>query len=156
MQGAARNAIISGDEWQQRYAGATDAIGQRLRLEDKDYRVVGVLPKGFVFPSSETRVWLPLGFSADERARSHAGNLDGMFVLARLRPGIEPIDAKGELSAIAKAIPELDGAFGSNFHLFVDPLRSRWIAKRQEARLLMRLPGSKPISADWALGRKAG
>ncbi|MEO6690308.1 MAG: ADOP family duplicated permease [Dokdonella sp.] len=146
-QGAARNAIISWDEWQQHYVGANDVIGQRLRLEDTDYRVVGVLPKGFVFPSSQTRVWLPLGFSADEHARSHAGNLDGMFVLARLRPGIEAIDAKGELSAIAKAIPELDGAFGSNFHLFVEPLRSRWIGERHEALLLMLLA----VSMVWLI-----
>ncbi|MEO6690421.1 MAG: ADOP family duplicated permease [Dokdonella sp.] len=146
-QGAARAAIISWDEWQQRYAGANDAIGRRLRLDDKVYRVVGVLPQGFVFPSSQTRVWLPLGFSADERARSHAGSLDGMFVLARLRPGIEPTAAKGELSGIAKAMPELDGAFGSSFHLLVEPLRSRWIGERREALLLMLLA----VSMVWLI-----
>ncbi|MEO7324071.1 MAG: ADOP family duplicated permease [Dokdonella sp.] len=146
-QGAARNAIISWDEWQQRYAGATDAIGQRLRLEDKDYRVVGVLPKGFVFPSSQTRVWLPLGFSADERARSQAASLVGMSVLARLRPDIEPVAAQDELTGIAKAIPQLDGVYGSRFHLLVEPLRSRWIGDRRQSLLLMLLA----VSMVWLI-----
>ncbi|HPG93024.1 MAG TPA: ADOP family duplicated permease [Dokdonella sp.] len=141
-QGAARNAIISWDEWQQRYAGADDAIGQGLRLEGDDYRIIGVLPKGFVFPSNQTRIWLPLGFSADERARSNVTSFDGMLVLARLRPDTEPNAAQGELRGIAKAIPELDGAFGGTFRLLVEPLRSRWIGDRRESLLLMLLAAS--------------
>jgi putative ABC transport system permease protein len=137
--GAARNAIISWDEWQQRYAGATGAIGQRLRLEDKDYRIIGVLPKGFVFPSSQTRLWLPLGFSDIERARSYAGNFDGTLVLGRLHEGVGASAAADELAAIAKSIPELDRAFGTNFRARVESLRSLWIGDRREPLLLMLL-----------------
>lgn len=146
-QGAAGNAIISWDEWQQHYAGATDAIGQHLRLQDKDYRIIGVLPERFVFPSSQTRIWLPLGFSEDERARSQVSSFDRMFVLARLRAGIEPVAAQGELRGIAKAIPELDGAYGSSFRLLVEPLRSRWVGDRRESLLLMLLA----VSMVWLI-----
>jgi len=141
-QGAAPAVIISWDDWQQRYAGADDAVGQRLRVEDKEYRVVGVMPKGFVFPSNQTRLWLPLGFSAQERARSRAGNFDGMRVLARLRADATPAAAAGELASIAHAIPELVDAFGadsSGFALRVEPLRSLWTGERRGALLLMLL-----------------
>jgi predicted permease len=146
---AARNAIISWDEWQQRYAGANDAIGQRVRLqgqdlspEGNDYRIIGVLPKGFVFPSSQTRIWLPLGFRADEHARANVTSFDRTLVLARLRSGIEPVAAEGELTGIAKAIPELDATYGSGFHVLVQPLRSRWIGDRRDSLLLMLLAAS--------------
>lgn len=138
-EGAARSAVLSWDEWQQRYAGAADAIGRTLRLEDRDYRVVGVLPKGFVFPSGETRLWLPLAFSAEERARTRAGNFDGTLAIARLHQGSEPAATADELGAIAKAMPELDGAFGGSFKLRVEPLRALWIGERRDALLLMLL-----------------
>jgi predicted permease len=139
VEGAARSAVLSWDEWQQRYGGAADAVGRTLRLEDRDYRVVGVLPKGFVFPSGETRLWLPLAFSAEERARTRAGNFDGTLAIARLREGGERGAAADELAGIAKAIPELDGAFGGSFKLRVEPLRSLWAGDRGDALLLMLL-----------------
>lgn len=138
-EGAARSIVLSWDEWQKRYAGAEDAVGRALRLEDKDYRVVGVLPRGFVFPSAETRLWLPLRFGAEERARSRAGNFDGTLAIARLRAGSERAAGADELTNIAKAMPELEGAFGGNFALRVEPLRSLWTGERRDALLLMLL-----------------
>jgi predicted permease len=145
--GAAHNAIISWEEWQQRFAGANDTIGRRLRLDDKEFHIIGVLPRGFVFPSSQTRLWLPLGFSTEERARSHAGNFDGTLVLARLRQGVGAAAAASELAAIAKSIPELDGAFGTSFQVRVEPLRSLWIGERRGALLLMLLA----VSMVWLI-----
>ncbi|MBO9663916.1 ADOP family duplicated permease [Dokdonella sp.] len=137
--GAAGSVVLSWDEWQQRYGGAADAVGRTLRLEDRDYRVVGVLPKGFVFPAGDTRLWLPLAFSAEERARTRAGNFDGTLAIARLRDGSERTATADELNNLARAIPELDGAFGGSFTLRVEPLRSLWTGERRDALLLMLL-----------------
>ncbi len=137
--GAARDAVISWDEWQERHAGSPDVIGQSVRLGEQDYRVVGVLPQGFVFPTSQTRLWLPLAFSESERARSRAGNFDGMLVVARLREGFRPAAAAAEIAAIAKSIPELDSAFGTSFQVRVEPLRSLWVGERRSPLLLMLL-----------------
>jgi len=138
-EGAARSVVLSWDEWQQRFGGATDAIGRTLRLEDNDYRVVGVMPKGFVFPGSTTRLWLPLSFTAAQRARSNAGSFDGTLALARLRGGATAATASDEVNNVAKSIPELDGAFGNNMKIIAQPLRALWIGDRREALLLMLL-----------------
>ena len=138
-EGAARSVVLSWDEWQQRFGGATDAIGRTLRLEDNDYRVIGVMPKGFMFPSASTRLWQPLSFTAAQRARTSAGSFDGTLALARLRVGTTTQAASDEFNNIAKAIPELDGAFGNSLKLLAEPLRSLWIGDRREALLLMLL-----------------
>jgi len=138
-EGAARTVVLSWEEWHKRYGGAEDAVGRTLRLEDKDYRVIGVLAKGFMFPTSRTRLWLPLHFTADERARSHAGSFDGTLAIARLSGDGALGAASDELTNIAKAMPELEGAFGGSFKLRVEPLRALWIGERRGALLLMLL-----------------
>lgn len=138
-EGAARSVVLSWDEWQKRYGGAEDAIGRALRLEDQDYRVIGVLPQGFVFPTSEIRLWMPLGFSADERSRSRAGSFDGTLALARMRSGSDIGPVGDELNGITKAMPELDGAFGDSLKLQVRPIRALWTGERRDALLLMLL-----------------
>ncbi|WP_300621079.1 ADOP family duplicated permease [Dokdonella sp.] len=137
--GAARNVLLSWDEWQQRYDGSKDAIGKTLRLDDGEYRIVGVVPKSFVFPSNRTRLWLPLGFSAEERDRSRTGNFDGTMVLGRLGTGAGHAAAADELTRIAEAMPELKGTFGGSLRLRVEPIRALWIGERRGALLLMLL-----------------
>lgn len=137
--GAARSAVLSWQEWQQRFGGASDAIGRMLRLQDQDYRVVGVLPRGFVFPDAQTRIWLPLAFSAADHERSRAGSFEGTLAVARLRGGASLANAGDELGNIARSIPELDSAFGNSFRLQVNPLRSLWLGGRRQALLLMLL-----------------
>jgi putative ABC transport system permease protein len=41
-EGAAHSVVISWNFWQERYAGAPDAVGRSLKLGDGDYRIVGV------------------------------------------------------------------------------------------------------------------
>ena len=137
--GAARSVMLTWDEWQTRYGGDENAIGRTLRLNDKDYRVIGVLPERFRFTSTEPRLLLPLGFTGEERARAQAGNFSGTLAIARLRGDGDFAAASDELTNIAKAMPELDGAFGDSFRLRVKPLRSLWVGERRDALLLMLL-----------------
>ena len=49
-ENAAPVVVISHELWQTRFGGATDIIGQALRLDEGVYTVVGVLPRGLQFP----------------------------------------------------------------------------------------------------------
>lgn len=140
-QGAPRQIVISWDEWQQRYTGAADTIGRRIQLGDEDWRIVGVAPRGFAFPSRDTRAWLPLGFSREERTISNAGSFDGLLVLARMQAGTNVLAISSEVNGLAVVIPELAESFGKDGYLRVEfkPLRSIWIGERQSALLLMLL-----------------
>lgn len=139
--GAARNVVISWDEWQQRYAGAHDAIGKVMRLGSDDWRIVGVLPRSFAFPSRDTQAWLPLGFSESERDAARAGEFNGVLAIGRLRVGIAPAAASAEMNTLARAMPELADVFGpgGQFRANMQPLRDLWSGGREAALGLMLL-----------------
>ena len=140
-QGATRQIVISWDEWQQRYAGEASAIGRRIQLGDEHRQIVGVMRRGFAFPSRDTRVWLPLGFSSEERATSNIGSFDGLLTLARMGVSANIPALTSEMNELARTFPELAESFGKDgyLRLEVKPLRSIWIGGRQSALLLMLL-----------------
>jgi putative ABC transport system permease protein len=39
--------VISYDYWQTRFGGAPEALGQKVRVNERDLVVIGVAPKGF-------------------------------------------------------------------------------------------------------------
>ena len=58
--GAPRVVIISEPLWQRQFSGAPDVIGKTLRLNEIPHQVVGVMPRGFVFPHRAIEVGTPL------------------------------------------------------------------------------------------------
>ena len=50
---AAKVAIIGHALWQRDFGGASDIIGKGFRLNGKAATVIGVMPKGFAFPTNE-------------------------------------------------------------------------------------------------------
>lgn len=70
-----------------RQPGGVDGIvGRELVLNDERFTVVGVMPEGFTFLNPEVRLWVPLAFSAEDRApdRRYSQNHEE---IARLAPG---------------------------------------------------------------------
>ena len=103
-------AMVSYGLWQSRYGGASTIIGQEIRLDRQPYIIVGVMPRGFVFPlpgpdgvnSSPADVWVPIAFTPAEMQ-----NWGGSYftsVLGRLRPGVTLDQARGEAESLADVI----------------------------------------------------
>jgi predicted permease len=97
---AARVAIIGHALWQRDFAGASDIIGKGFRLNGKAATVVGVMPRGFAFPTNE-ELWIPLfsEFPIRERNDPAANN---PAVLALLKPGVSLDQATAEATTIAR------------------------------------------------------
>ena len=55
----AQVAVISHTFWQTHFAGAANVIGASVEIDHKPAVVIGVMPAGFDFPSSETSIWIP-------------------------------------------------------------------------------------------------
>jgi predicted permease len=51
-------AILSYGLWQRRFGGGS-VLGQSLALNGKPYTIVGVMPRGFTFPS-QSELWIPM------------------------------------------------------------------------------------------------
>ena len=65
-------AVISHALWQRAFGGDPSAIGRSLRLNDRAFTVIGVLPAGFKGLDDDTHVWVPMGMlGALESPRLH-------------------------------------------------------------------------------------
>ena len=97
-------AIVSHIYWQRYLGGRTDLSNLRLRMEGAVYPLVGVMPAGFDFPAG-VAVWIAREREPEGRSRS-GHNWRG---LGRVRDGISVVQARANLSTIARRIKEQYG-----------------------------------------------
>jgi predicted permease len=103
--GTAKVVVLSFRYWKRRYAGDPRVLGSVLRLNEQAYRIVGVMPRGFTFPSTEATpgdppaFWTPLSFTAAQSG-DWASSFDTSMV-ARLREGLTLAQARGDVHRVA-------------------------------------------------------
>jgi putative ABC transport system permease protein len=99
--------VISEPLWKSRYAGARDVIGKKLLVSGRELEIIGVMPASFVFPSAETRLWLPE--NADPTDPEQGGF--NHYAVARLKPGISVEAAQRDFASVLPRISELYPTF---------------------------------------------
>ena len=99
--GRANVAVLNERFWQSRFNGDSTIIGRTVRLNALEHVIIGVAPASSDVMSADANIWVPIAFTAEERADSRKGYLD---VFARLAPGISMAQAQSEMSAIAKRL----------------------------------------------------
>jgi putative ABC transport system permease protein len=98
--------LLSYDCWIGQFGGDRNVIGRLLMINDRPREVVGVLEKGFAFPSAQTQVWM-LWEPSRTTTSSIARNM-GYNAVARLQPDVSVADAEAEL---ARLLPRTVGIF---------------------------------------------
>ncbi len=103
-----RSVLISDQLWQERFAGASSAVGSTLEVDGLKYEVIGVMPPGFEFPVSNdpAQFWTTFGRDLEPPPGTDPGFLkhrDAHFVgvLGRLKPNVSREDAAKGLSEMA-------------------------------------------------------
>jgi putative ABC transport system permease protein len=96
-------AILSHSLWQRRFGGDEKVIGQSIVLDGVSHNVVGVMPAGFQFPDSETQVWKPMAFDANDLSEDSRGS-HYLDLIARTKPGVTLKQANTDISAVATQI----------------------------------------------------
>src|SRR5918994_1845363 len=91
--------------WTRRYARDPGLVGRSIRINDKPFQVIGVMPPGFVLPTDfenpqPSQLWTPL--QMDPASTDHGSH--GLYAAARLKPGVSVRQAADELHAIARAM----------------------------------------------------
>lgn len=98
-KGAAPVALVSYGYWKQYLGASRDLSRLHLKIDNRDFSVIGVLPNHFQFPAG-TAVWLPADTDGENPSRtSHNYNAVG-----RLRDGASVEQAEADISAIARRI----------------------------------------------------
>jgi predicted permease len=89
-------ALISYELWQSAY-GAQSIVGQSVDVDGRRLQVVGVLARGADLMDTHTEIWLPLGFTDNER---QARNNHNLTLIGRLKEDVTATAAQNELNAL--------------------------------------------------------
>ncbi len=101
--GAEPVIVLSYGTWQTEFGGDRDVVGRRIDVNGTPTTVVGVMPRGFYFPTPDMQVWTPLDL--DPADATYQGN--GWLVLVgRRAPGVSDAQVDGDLDRIATALGE--------------------------------------------------
>ncbi len=100
--GGPRVAVISYAMWQTRYGGDSSAVGSVFRANGQPFTIVGVMPKGYVFPDN-TDLWLPLQQDPLAEPRD-AGQW--LTVVGMRKAGVSLEQAAGDFQAIAARLQQ--------------------------------------------------
>jgi len=136
--GAEKVALIGFGIWQRDFGGAQDIVGRNVRINGKPATIVGVMPKGFAFPTNE-ELWIPLYSEFPVRPRKDPAAVNPS-VLGVLKPGISIDQANAEFDAFAKrfaaAYPDSNKQFNAGR---VEPLITTFTPRPLRGTLLTML-----------------
>ncbi len=99
-------ATLSHGFWENRLGGDPGVLGRTLTLNDRPYEIIGVMPRGFEFPSPTDDVYLPMGYFSETLAWNIRGSSSGTRAIGRLLPDVSIEQAQTDLSRITQAIRE--------------------------------------------------
>ncbi|HYT21786.1 MAG TPA: ABC transporter permease [Candidatus Polarisedimenticolia bacterium] len=92
-----QKVILSHGLWKQLYAADKSAIGRELRISGRPFTIVGVMPADFNFIDPDVRLWIPLGFTAEQKTVHHSNN---WYHIGRLKPGATLQQAQAQVNAL--------------------------------------------------------
>ena len=94
-------AVISYGFWKRRFGASPAAIGERLRIGQQSFQIVGVAAASFagVEPGYSIDVWLPLSVASDPRSLSNPDGR-GIRVWGRARPEANRPQLRERLQAV--------------------------------------------------------
>ncbi|HEU4386386.1 MAG TPA: ABC transporter permease [Blastocatellia bacterium] len=94
-------AIISYGLWQRRFGGVSDIAGKTIALNGTPHTIVGVMPRGFQFPSKKIDIWTLTDSGPEARANRRFRYFVG---IGRLKPGITLSQARSAMEQIAAGL----------------------------------------------------
>jgi predicted permease len=121
QRGGAPVAIIGNHLWRERFGGSQQILGKSVTLDGVDYVIVGVAPPRFRL-EYEADVYTPLG-QLDPLILNNRATHDGLFTLARLKPGVSVAQAQSEMSTIQSRLDRLYANDNRDLGIFVEPLK---------------------------------
>jgi predicted permease len=135
-------AILTGTYWRQHFNSDPHVIGRRIRVDGLPTTVIGVLPPGFRFLSSEAQLYFPLASDPGQRAPSqrHSGG-NVIQMIARLKPGATLAQAQSQIDAQNTALetddPQAKMMAEAGFRSLVVPLHADYVAAIRPTLLLL-------------------
>lgn len=142
IPGAPVVADLSYGTWQGVFAGDPNIVGRDTELDGQKCTVIGVMPKSFQFPPGEQdppHVWTALQL---DPAKPGGRGSHNYYLLGRLKPGVTPAAAQGELASLVQNYGEKRApkthSFDPKGHTIVSfPLQAEVVSGVRPALLML-------------------
>jgi predicted permease len=137
-----RVVILTDTYWRQHFDADPHVIGKQLRVNGLSNAVVGVLPPGFRFLSSEARLYFPFSSGPEDRGsgQRHSGG-NSKHMIARLKPGATLAQAQAQIDAQNGTLeaddPQAQMMADAGFRSVVAPLHADHVRTIRPALLWM-------------------
>jgi len=130
--------VISHEFWQTRFAGAPDAIGQSLRVNERPLTIIGVAPRGFrgTLMGLTFDLWVPATLAPallDGSRELEVRGLRTYSAVGRLQPGATRGQAQAELDAAMRDLAQAYPAANANIRAELLPI---WDSPRGPNRFI--------------------
>lgn len=103
QHGREQVVLLSDALWTRRFGRDPGIVGRMIPLNGEPHVVVGVMPRGFAYPSREFELWVPLTVDPEELRTRMGGNF---LSLGRLKPGVSVAQAQAEMDTIAARLAQ--------------------------------------------------
>ena len=117
-----RVVLISEGLWRSRYGADPNILSRRIRVNNQDMAIVGVMPAGFRFPQTKADLWQPLAIDPARISRGRS-----LSTVARLRDGATLASAQADMDVIASQLQKERPDFDSKWGIGVIGLREQAI-----------------------------
>jgi predicted permease len=139
--GRGQVVVLSYQFWQQKLGGSPDVIGKTLRLNGKAYTILGVMPQRLVFLDRSYQLFVPLVFSAKDKAEASRGT-NYLQVLGRLKPGVGIAGAGQRLEAVLHRVMRISASMRQaakqiSIRWWATPWHANLVRGRQTLLLLL-------------------
>jgi putative ABC transport system permease protein len=118
LPGRTDSAILSYPLWR-RFGADRAIVGKTVRLDDKSYTVVGVMPPGFRVMDSPADLWIPLGMDPGDARINHSRFF---IVIGAMRPGVTVSQVRAEMDTLGGRLEQADPVLNRGWRPSVFPL----------------------------------
>jgi putative ABC transport system permease protein len=105
--GSGSVVVLSHALWEHQYSRDPNILGQTVKLDEKQFTVIGVMPASFRFPfdgaplSEMADLWVPIAFEPDRLSPGNRTREFGVGLIGRLKPGISKEQAQKDVENVA-------------------------------------------------------
>jgi predicted permease len=117
--GSGNVVVLSHGLWEHQYGRDPTILGKTVKLDEKPFTVIGVMPASFRFPfdgaplSEMADLWVPLAFAPNLLSPENRTQEFGVGLIARLKPGVSREQAQSDVEGIAKEFMKQYGYSGT-------------------------------------------
>lgn len=112
--------VISHSYWQKHFGGDANALGQTVRMIERTFTIVGVMPAGFSFPE-KTELWI---FQPEVNEHRSSGNYR---VVGLLKPDVSITQAQAQMTPIGDRLSKEYPDSNSDKNVAVTGMRDRLV-----------------------------